>query len=192
VRIFVALDLTDEVRRALGDLIARLRPECRGARWVRPESMHLTLKFIGQTDSQKLDSIRDALAAVQPDQPVEMQFRGLGFFPNERRPRVIWCGVEASPNLAGLAADVDRALKPLGIPAETRAFVPHLTLARFDSNKGLEKILRAADELKSYDFGSARNMEFHLYESFLKPSGAEYKRLATFPIGRDASAKGPM
>jgi len=192
VRIFVALDLTDEVRRALGDLIARLRPECRGARWVRPESMHLTLKFIGQTDSQKLDSIRDALAAVQSDQPVEMQFRGLGFFPNERRPRVIWCGVEASPNLAGLAADVDRALKPLGIPAETRAFVPHLTLARFDSNKGLEKIVRAADELKSYDFGSARNMEFHLCESFLKPSGAEYKRLATFPIGRDASAKGPM
>ena len=192
MRIFVALDLTDEVRRALGDLIARLRPECRGARWVRPESMHLTLKFIGQTDSQKLDSIRDALAAVQSDQPVEMQFRGLGFFPNERRPRVIWCGVEASPNLAGLAADVDRALKPLGIPAETRAFVPHLTLARFDSNKGLEKIVRAADELKSYDFGSARNMEFHLCESFLKPSGAEYKRLATFPIGRDASAKGPM
>jgi 2'-5' RNA ligase len=190
VRLFVALDLPDEVRRALGDLIVRLKPESRGARWVRPEGMHLTLKFIGEMDSQKLDSIRGALAAVQSDQPVEMHFRGLGFFPHERRPRVIWCGLEASPNLAGLAADVDRALKPLGIPPETRDFVPHLTLARFNSQEGLEKIVRAAEELKSYDFGSASNTEFYLYESFLKPSGAEYKRLATFPIVRGAYLRG--
>lgn len=192
MRLFVALDLPDEVRRALGDLIARLKPDCRGARWVRPEGMHLTLKFIGETAPQKLDSIRSALAAVQSDQPVEMHFRGLGFFPNERRPRVVWCGMEASPNLAALAADVDRALKPLGIPSETRAFVPHLTLARFDSHEGLEKIVRTAGELKSYDFGSARTTEFHLYESFLKRSGAEYKRLATFPIVRVASSKGTL
>ena len=190
MRLFVALDLPDDVRRALGDLIARLRPECRGARWVRADGMHLTLKFIGETNSDKLDSIRGALAAVQSDQPVEMHFRGLGFFPHERRPRVIWCGVEASPNLAGLAGDVDRALTPLGISAETREFIPHLTLARFNSHEGLDKIVRAADDLRSYDFGSARNMEFHLYESFLKPSGAEYKRLATFPIVKSTSTKG--
>lgn len=190
MRLFVAFDLPNEVRRALGDLIARLRPECRGARWVRPEGMHLTLKFIGESDSQKLDSIRGALAVVQSEQWVEMHFRGLGFFPHERRPRVIWCGLEASPNLAELAADVDRALTPLGIPHEIRAFVPHLTLARFNSYEGLEKIVRAAEELKSYDFGSAHNTEFYLYESFLKPAGAEYKRLATFPIVRGAYWRG--
>ena len=192
MRLFVAFDLPDDVRRALGDLIARLKPECRGARWVRPEGLHLTLKFIGEMSPQKLDPIQSALGTVQSDQPVEMHFRGLGFFPNERRPRVIWCGLEASPNLARLAADVDRALKPLGIPPETRAYVPHLTLARFNSHDGLENIVRAAGELKSYDFGSSRNSEFYLYESFLKPSGAEYKRLATFPIGKGASAGGPQ
>jgi len=190
VRLFVALDLPEDVRRALGDLMARLKPECRGARWVRPEGMHLTLKFIGEAAPEKLDSIRRALAGVPFEQAVELRFRGLGFFPNERRPRVAWCGVEASPNLVRLAADVDRALVPLGVPSETRAFVPHLTLARFNSPQGLEKIVRAAADFKSRDFGSAGNSEFYLYESFLKPSGAEYKRLATFPVGKGASAGG--
>lgn len=190
MRLFVAFDLPEDVRRALGDLMARLKPECRGARWVRPEGMHLTLKFIGETAPQNLDSIRRALAGVPFEQAVELRFRGLGFFPNERRPRVAWCGVEASPNLARLASDVDRVLAPLGVPAETRAFVPHLTLARFNSLQGLERIVRAAADLKSCDFGSASHSEFYLYESLLKPSGAEYKRLAIFPVGKGASAGG--
>ena len=95
---------------------------------------------------------------------------------------MIWCGVEASSNLAMLAADVDRALQPFGFPAESRAFTPHLTLARFDSHKGLDTLVRTTNNLKSYDFGSARQSEFYLYRSFLKPGGAEYTRLATFPF----------
>jgi 2'-5' RNA ligase len=85
-----------------------------------------------------------------------------------------------------LAQDIERALEPLGYARETRPFVPHLTLARFSSPEGLEKIVRAAEELKSYDFGSAREAEFYLYESILKASGAEYKRLATFPFLKGA------
>jgi 2'-5' RNA ligase len=186
VRLFVALDLPDAVRQSLRELIARLKPECRSAKWVRPEGMHITLKFIGEVGAEKLDTIRAALATVHAEQPVEMQFHGLAFFPNERRPRVLWCGVKASGNLAELAAGVERALVPLGIPAESREFVPHLTLARFRSDGGsrndLEKLVRAADELKSYDFGNACETEFHLIESLLKPSGAEYKRQRTFQI----------
>jgi len=186
VRLFVALDLPEAVREALHELIARLKPECRSAKWVRPEAMHVTLKFIGEVDAARLDSIRVALATVDSAQPVDMHFRGLGFFPNERRPRVLWCGVQASANLAELAADVDRALVPLGIAAESREFVPHLTLARFRAEGGspseLDKVVRAAEEIKSYDFGATRETEFHLIESMLKPSGAEYKRRQTFPI----------
>jgi 2'-5' RNA ligase len=159
VRLFVALDLPDAVRQSLRELIARLKPECRSAKWVRPEGMHITLKFIGEVGAEKLDTIRAALATVHAEPPVDMQFGGLAFFPNERRPRVLWCGVKASANLAELAAGVERALVPLGIPAESREFVPHLTLARFRSDGGsrndLEKLVRAADELKSYDFGNA-------------------------------------
>ncbi len=182
MRLFVALDIPDTLRRALRELMARLKAECSDARWVRPEGIHITLKFLGETDEAKLDSIKLALAPVHCDRAVELDFRGIGFFPNEFHPRVIWCGVEASSNLTLLAADVDRALQPLGFPAESRAFTPHLTLARFDSHKGLDTLVRTTNNLKSYDFGSARQSEFYLYRSFLKPGGAEYTRLATFPF----------
>jgi len=186
VRLFVALDFPDAVRQTLRELIARLQPGFGSAKWVRPEAMHITLKFIGEVDGEKLAPIRGALAPVHSSAPVEIHFRGLGFFPNERRPRVLWCGVEASTNLAELAEAVQRALVPLGIPAESRDFVPHLTLARFNSDyaprKDLETLVRAAGELKSYDFGRTRETEFHLIESILKAAGAEYRRLETFPI----------
>jgi 2'-5' RNA ligase len=151
--------------------------------------MHITVKFIGETDRGKLEAINSALASVHSARTAEMQFRGLGFFPNERKPRVLWCAVEASPNLATLAADIESALEPAGIPRETRAFVPHLTLARFDSRdstKGVDKLVSASEESKSYEFGAARESEFYLYESLLKPSGAEYKRLAAFPFVQDS------
>lgn len=149
--------------------------------------MHITLKFIGETDPANVDPIRAALATVHSTQPVEMNFRGLGFFPHERQPRVLWCAAEGSPNLAELASSVQRALEPVGFPREERKFTPHLTLARFPSAKGVEEIVRAADELKSYDFGSARETEFHLIESKLKPTGAEYTRLASFAFVKEAA-----
>ena len=118
-----------------------------------------------------------------------MHFRGLGFFPNERRPRVLWAGMEASANLPELVASIERALAPLGIPAESREFVPHLTLARFETDgtfrRDLEKLVRVTSELKSYDFGKTRETEFHLFRSILKRSGAEYTRQQTFPIVKE-------
>jgi RNA 2',3'-cyclic 3'-phosphodiesterase len=186
VRLFVAFDLPDVVRQAFRELIVRLKPACRGAKWVRPEAMHVTLKFIGEVAADKLAPIRAALAPIHSAGSVELNFGGLGFFPNERRPRVLWCGVAASPNLAELAGAIDRALVPLGITAELRDFVPHLTLARFNPERGaradLDALVRAAGELKSYDFGRTRETEFHLIESMLKPAGAEYKRVETFSI----------
>jgi 2'-5' RNA ligase len=186
MRLFIALNLPDAVRRALADLIAQLKPKSRSVGWVRPESMHLTLKFLGDTDPEKLDSIRAALAKIHSAQPIDLHFRALGFFPNEFKPRVIWTAVEASPNLFEFATAMEQACEPLGFPRESRAFVPHLTLARINSNKGIENLVRAADALKSYDFGSARETEFHMFESVLKRSGAEYKTLATFPFVQGA------
>jgi 2'-5' RNA ligase len=188
MRLFVALDIPDAVRRALRELMARLKPECEGARWVRPEGMHITLKFLGEVEEAKLDSIRAALSSIRCGQAVESHFRGIGFFPNEFHPRVVWCGIEASSNLPQLAASVDRALQPFGFSPESHPFTPHLTLARFNSHKGLDTLVRAANNLKSYDFGSARSSEFHLYQSVLKPSGAEYTRLATFPFVKEGAA----
>jgi 2'-5' RNA ligase len=184
MRLFVAFDLPDEVRSALRGLIDRMKPICRSARWARPEGMHVTLKFIGHAiadgDTEKLGAARAALAAVQSSEPVDIRFHGVGFFPDARRPRVFWCGVETSANLAKVAADIERGLEPLGIPRESRAFVPHLTLARFKSPEGVDALVSSAAEWASHDFGSARETEFHLFESVLNSSGAEYRKIESY------------
>jgi RNA 2',3'-cyclic 3'-phosphodiesterase len=187
VKLFVALDLTEEVREALREPIARLTPLAKNARWARPEGMHVTLKFIGHVAASKLEPIRAALATVRSDAPVEMQIRGVGFFPGERQPHVLWCGIKASANLAPLAAEIERTLEPLGMPREERKFTPHLTLARLKGSHGVDNLVRAAEEMKSRVFGSARETEFHLFESVTKPSGAEYKKIESYAFVKGAA-----
>jgi RNA 2',3'-cyclic 3'-phosphodiesterase len=180
LRVFVALEIPSDVRGAIGALIRKLEPECRGARWVRPESVHVTLKFIGEASPQKVDRIKATLSGVRAAGTVRLQFRGAGFFPNERHPRVFWAGIGATPNLAKLAGDVERGLERLEIPRETREFHPHLTLARFKSEEGLPKLRAALANAGPLVFGSMETTEMHLFESRLERGGAVYTRLATF------------
>jgi 2'-5' RNA ligase len=182
VRIFVALDIPEEVRAALGALIARLRPVSRAARWTRIEGVHLTLKFIGEVQPEKVEAIKASLARICYRDPIEIKFRNVGFFPNERRPSVFWAGVETGEELGALASAVETPLEPLGIAKEKRAFSPHLTLARFKSPdaSALNRLHEAISAAGPLEFGAAVAKEFHLYQSILKPDGAEYTRLATF------------
>jgi RNA 2',3'-cyclic 3'-phosphodiesterase len=189
VRLFVALDLPDQVRHAISELIAKLQPKSRAARWIKPENLHITLKFIGHVGNEKLSPIESALSSIHAERPVELHFRGMGFFPNERRPRAFWCGIASPPNLAELAANIDRALSPLGVEAETRPFTPHLTLARFKSDEGIREVVQAATDMKSTDFGAATETNFHLYESLLKSTGAQYNRVASFPFVGGSTAQ---
>ena len=188
MRLFVAMDIPEDVRAAISAIVARLRPACSKVRWVRIEGLHVTLKFIGETPSDKVLEIKSALASVPSRPPIALIFRGLGFFPNARRPRVFWTGVEAGPELAELAAAVGAVLHPLGFAREERAFAPHLTLARFDEPRGLDALRAAVDTPEAFEFGGATASEFHLYQSELKRGGAEYTRLATFPLRRSAGA----
>jgi len=183
----VALDLTQEIREALQEPISKLKQLAKNARWSRPEGMHVTLKFIGHVEVGRLDAIRAALATVRSDAPVEMQIRGVGFFPDERRPRVLWCGIEPSANLGPLAAEIERTLEPLGIPREERKFAPHLTLARLKDARGVDDLVRAARDMKSRIFGSTRAAEFHLFESVTKPSGAEYRKIESYAFVKGAA-----
>jgi RNA 2',3'-cyclic 3'-phosphodiesterase len=182
LRLFVALELREEVRQSIRDLIASLKPLSKAARWVHPEGLHVTLKFIGYVPEDRLDAIRSALAPVRSPRAVELRFRGIGFFPNDSRPRVIWCGVEISSNLLPLARAVERALEPLGVERESRDYVPHLTLARFSKPGKASELANAAAEARDREFGSAHETEFHLFESILRPSGAEYRKLASYPF----------
>jgi len=187
MRLFVAVDIPEEVRSAVNALLARLRPQCTGARWARMEGLHVTLKFIGEMLPEKLEAIQQSLAAVSFPKAIAMDFRGLGFFPNERRPRVLWVGIEAGPGLASLATAVDAALVPLGVPREERAFSPHLTLARFDMSRGLGHLRSAIEAAGPLAFGRANAGEFQLYQSVLKRGGAEYTRVASFACAENES-----
>ena len=189
MRLFVALEIPAKVRDEFAALINELRAADSSfsknrARWVRPENLHVTLKFIGHVDTGKLDGIRAALAEVRFDDPVEMRFRGLGFFPNAKRPRVFWAGMEASPNMAPLAAEIDTRLKKLGITSEAREYAPHLTLARFDPPGISDGLSEIAQQNVAREFGAARTGEFHLFESKTRASGAEYVRLSSFPFAK--------
>ena len=191
MRLFVALDIEDGIRERIArflDGVCGFAPE---AKWMLPESVHLTLKFIG--DSEKLGEIRDALTGVKAD-AVTASFRGTGFFPTPRSARVFWIGIESDARLAQLAQSIDAALTPLGIESEKRVYKPHLTLARggkqerrakSKSDEASNPFARLQEKLAALtppDFGTMTAREFYLYESKLKPSGSVYTKLHEFKL----------
>jgi RNA 2',3'-cyclic 3'-phosphodiesterase len=180
VRLFVALQIPSAVRVNLAEFVKPLRALGPQPRWVQPENLHMTLKFIGEVPPERVAAIRTGLAAVRSGGEVAIDFSGVGFFPNEKSPRVFWAGMNASPNLKTLASDIDNATQRLGIPREQRPFLPHLTLARFQPPQLPEKLRAAIQANAARDFGSLRTNQFHLIESKLKPSGAEYTTLESF------------
>ena len=188
MRLFVALDVPQKVREALAEATEKLKKKCPGARWTRLEGVHITLKFIGEVPEDRVEAIRDALGTVGPFAPVEVRVAGFGFFPTARRPRVFWAGVEGGPQLSELAAAIEVRLGSFGIAPEKRGFHPHLTLARFESPQGTQALRDAVEGLGTPEFGAKTFREFHLYQSVLKRSGAEYTRICTYPFSRELAS----
>jgi RNA 2',3'-cyclic 3'-phosphodiesterase len=186
VRLFIAIAIPEQIRASFASLLKEFRAIAPQAKWVRAENLHVTLKFLGETESAKLAAFENALSAVRSSEPVNLEFRNLGFFPNEKRAHVFWTGMETSANLKTLVSDIDQAAHRLGFPLEERPFTPHLTLARFSLPGVPPKLLQAAKEKSSQPFGSLRTGEFHLIESKLKPAGAEYTTVQTFHFATEA------
>jgi RNA 2',3'-cyclic 3'-phosphodiesterase len=192
MRIFVGIDLDSEIRAGIARFLDGVRGFAPDVRWVRPESLHLTLKFIGEQKPDRVEAIQERLRGIQ-GASVEIRLAGYGFFPTPKSPRVFWIGIEAGPELAELAANIDASVAELGIPREDRPFSPHLTLARTGSGsprwrKGdglnltfatLEKRLAAMAPL---DFGTMTAREFYLYQSQLSPGGSKYTKLQKFAL----------
>lgn len=182
MRLFVAIALTDEIREAFRAFLNTLRGAAPNAKWVRPENLHVTLKFLGHTDAEKLPAIHSELAHIHDERPISLTFGGLGFFPNDRRPRVFWVGMDASVNLKTMAGGIDREMHKLGFPLETRPFTPHLTLARFEPPGMPAALADVAQQNSAHNFGALTAPHFRLIESKLKPTGAEYTTLQSFPF----------
>jgi 2'-5' RNA ligase len=182
VRLFVAIEIPEEIQNVLASFIKELRAAAPHVKWVRAENLHVTLKFLGQTEDTKLAAIEIVLSGVRCADPVALGFQSLGFFPNEKRPRVFWVGLRASPNLMTIAADIDHAVHQLGFLLEERPFTPHLTLARFDPPGIHPKLASIIAENNSREFGCMIARQFHLIQSSLKSTGAEYTTLRSFPF----------
>lgn len=182
MRLFTGIALSDEVRQNLGRLVRSLKPAAR-IKWIRPENLHITTKYIGEWPEERLEELKEALVEVAAPGAIPVAVRGLGWFPDPHSPRVFWAGIEAPDELAELARAIDRQLQPLGIEPETRRFSPHLTLARIRSQENLDGLRRAIERLPANDFGSFTADRFHLFSSDLQPSGAVYTSIAEYLLG---------
>ena len=188
LRLFVACELPPEMRAALSALQDTLRR--RGAppvRWVRPEGIHLTLKFLGSVPAERATGICAALTPiVEGIRPFALSLGSIGTFGGRRGARVLWVAVEGDvPRVAELQRRVEAALAPLGFPTEDRAFSPHLTLARVADNVGADERERLWDMAKATSAAEAAPVtirEVSLMRSILGPGGAVYQRLAAFPL----------
>jgi len=162
VRLFVALEIPSAVRQNLATLLDSMRAITKEPRWVRAENLHVTLKFLGEIAETKVDTVRSSLGEIRSENAVALEFRGLGFFPDEKHPRVFWAGLEVSPNLKALAGDIEGVMEKLGIPREKREFSPHLTPARFERPRLPEALRKVIAQNQRREFGSLRTNEFRL------------------------------
>jgi len=194
MRIFVALDLDQAIRERIQKFVEQIHTAAPDARWISEESLHVTLKFIGERADTAISQIEAALRSIQAE-PFQVSFSGTGFFPTPRAARVFWIGIEAQDALARLAKTIDAALAKLGIPQEDRAFSPHLTLARTRGGSGApgrhkeEKPNRQFAKLQEFlathaapDFGTMTAREFFLYRSQLSSKGSQYTKIARFEL----------
>jgi len=181
MRTFIAIDLPEALHAALAQTQQTFRAACPEARWTRPEGIHLTLKFLGETSDTQVKQVVETLAEIGRFNPFSVEVKGFGFFPQARRPRVFWVGVEAPPALGELAGRVEREMEKVGFPREQRAFTPHLTLARFEVPRPQPQLEAALAQHETASLGSFEASEFFLFESKLSPQGAQYRKVARFP-----------
>jgi 2'-5' RNA ligase len=180
MRLFTAIDLPEDLREGLRSFLKRLKPLAKLS-WSRVENLHITTTFIGEWPEERLDEMKRVLAEAPAAGPIAITVRGLGWFPDERRPRVFWAGIHGGEPLTALAQSTEEAVARLGVPKEDRPFSPHLTLARIKHAVPLDALrsaLRAFPAGCGFDFGSFQPDSFFLYRS----TNGRYTQLARFPI----------
>ena len=178
-RAFIAIDLPESVKSFLSEAQEALKLYGFRVKWLRPQNIHLTLKFLGDTATADTDKIAAAMTLAAKNCPVvSLAAKGIGVFPNVRRPRVIWAGLNGQVEiLADLQQTLDAHLADLGFPGETRAFKSHLTLGRVKGKIASAGIKAAIDKLKDFESGSFEINQLILFKSELRSTGAVYTKV---------------
>ena len=181
MRLFTAIEVPADARLRLERLLSALRPEA-PIKWSPLDNLHITTKFIGEWPEQRLDEMHDALSQIAPREPFEISLRNLGWYPNERAPRVLWVGVHAGPELTALAQQVEMRLEALGVVPEDRTFSPHLTLARIKHPAPLQALRQKIERLQPADLGQFRVAHFSLFRSDPGSNASVYRKLRDYRL----------
>ncbi|MFP4415865.1 MAG: RNA 2',3'-cyclic phosphodiesterase [Chitinispirillaceae bacterium] len=176
-RLFVAIDLPQGLKTA----IANLNFGVQGAKWVPMDQLHLTLRFIGDTDDRTYQDIVESLATVHLPS-FSLDIAGAGYFPPRGRPRILWVGIRPNENLTELQRQVEDALIKTGVEPDRRKFHPHITIARLKERSRVDNIIPFLSCNNMFAYDGVLVDEFHLYSSILKPQGAIHRREATFRL----------
>ncbi len=201
MRLFLALDLDDQIRQRIARFLEGVSGFSPEARWVPLESLHITLKFIGEKPPEIIPSLQEALEKVSMP-PFDLTLSGTGFFPTPKSPRVFWIGIQAPPELQKLAAAIDDTTFQFEIPKEGRAFSPHLTLARKSGGSGsprrqkedgpnrvFQRLQEKLTTMSLPEFGTMTAREFFLYQSQLSRNGSRYTKLHSFKLSEHLGYK---
>lgn len=186
LRLFIALPLPPELERRLGEIIDAFKPRSKAVKWSKPGNIHLTLKFLGDTDEKLVPEIGRALDHIAARTgEIKAVIDDLGGFPNLKRPRVIWAGSSLGIEPAGkVARDVDLSLRQLGFDKEKRPFKAHLTLGRVRQGKSIDDLASLLSSYKLEPITVALD-KLTLFKSTLTPTGPIYEILHETPLGQE-------
>lgn len=186
IRAFIAVDLDDPVIEKVCNVVEILKPRITEIRWLRKENLHLTLKFLGNIAESQVEPITAALRhPLGLFSPCTISAKGLGVFPDFRRPKILWVGLTGD-QLVQLAAEIESALMPIGFTPENRAFTPHLTIGRWrEGSRPAKNLRQEIDSLNDFEFGACAVRQIVLFQSVLKPEGASYSELRTIQLGTE-------
>lgn len=187
VRTFIAINLTTTSKSRISPFLHDLRKDYSlPFRWVDIENVHITLKFLGDVASDRIERIGDVVKwAVDGFHPFTIEIRGLGVFPDPRRPRIIWIGLQLPQEGINLQRSIERALHSEGFEMERKPFRPHLTIGRikhFANRNQIEQLAWLLSRHQHISFGEMTAKEVVLFKSELLPGGAQYHRLQSFPL----------
>ncbi|MBI3099373.1 MAG: RNA 2',3'-cyclic phosphodiesterase [Planctomycetes bacterium] len=187
LRTFVAVEFDEPIRDRLTAMQDRLRESKADVRWVGRDALHVTLKFCGEIAEETLPAVGSrCTAAAAAHRPGRVTVKGLGVFPPRGEPRILWAGVDDPAGICGgLAETLEEGMLPLGILREDRPFLPHLTIGRVRTPKGLDRLVKTMESEKAADFGTCHLREIVLFKSELHPGGARYTALGRYPLKAD-------
>ncbi len=187
IRAFIGVRIDPKMTQKISEVQSQLKRSLTDIRWVVQENLHFTIKFLGAVEEEKITSIIKAVGrAVRPAQPFSLTAGGIGVFPDIRKPRVLWVGLEAQ-GLQTLSQEVEAALEPLGFAPEKRGFKPHLTIGRWRNfTAKAQRLKEEIDHWKDQDFGQSTVEEVVIFQSILKPNGAVYSPLQVITLGTQA------